>query len=164
MTNHVVRAAVLRSATDPYAIETLTLPPLERGEVLVKVVGAGLCHTDLLPRAGGRWGTPPIVLCHVSHIYPTGASLYFTVAARQADDPLTQWADAKAAASSAMVEAGATITHHHAVGRDHRDWLECEIGPVGVEILRAVKDRLDPAGVLNPGVLIPQTGQSQSTG
>jgi alkyldihydroxyacetonephosphate synthase len=102
-------------------------------------------------------GTPPIVLCHVSHIYPTGASLYFTVVARQADDPLTQWAAAKAAASSAMVEAGGTITHHHAVGRDHRAWLEREIGPVGVEILRAVKDRIDPAGVLNPGVLIPES-------
>lgn len=100
-------------------------------------------------------GTPPIVLCHVSHVYPTGASLYFTVAARQAEDPLAQWADAKAAATSAMVETGATITHHHAVGRDHRPWLEQEIGPVGVEILRAVKDRIDPAGVLNPGVLIP---------
>jgi alkyldihydroxyacetonephosphate synthase len=56
-----------------------------------------------------------------------------------------------------MVEAGGTITHHHAVGRDHRAWLEREIGPVGVEILRAVKDRIDPAGVLNPGVLIPES-------
>jgi alkyldihydroxyacetonephosphate synthase len=102
-----------------------------------------------------KQGTPPIVLCHVSHVYETGASLYFTVAARQSDDPLAQWAAAKAAAGDAIVAAGATITHHHAVGRDHRPWLAREIGPVGVEMLRAVKARLDPAGVLNPGVLVP---------
>jgi alkyldihydroxyacetonephosphate synthase len=100
-------------------------------------------------------GTPPIVLCHVSHVYETGASLYFTVAARQSDDPLAQWAAAKSAAGDAIVAAGATITHHHADGRDHLPWLAEEIGPVGVEMLRAVKARLDPAGVLNPGVLVP---------
>ena len=59
----------------------------------------------------------PLVLCHVSHVYPTGASLYFTVAAKQRGDGLDQWARAKAAASDAIVAAGATITHHHAVGR-----------------------------------------------
>jgi alkyldihydroxyacetonephosphate synthase len=95
-----------------------------------------------------------IVLCHVSHVYPTGASLYFTVAARQSEDPVAQWARAKSAASRAIVDAGATITHHHGVGRDHRPYLAAEIGEVGVEVLRAVKRRLDPAGVLNPGVLI----------
>ncbi|MGZ4616754.1 MAG: FAD-linked oxidase C-terminal domain-containing protein, partial [Actinomycetes bacterium] len=100
-------------------------------------------------------GTAPLVLCHVSHVYETGASLYFTVAARELGDPVAQWARAKAAASDAIVAAGATITHHHGVGRDHKPWLAKEIGPVGVEILRAVKGRLDPAGVLNPGVLIP---------
>jgi alkyldihydroxyacetonephosphate synthase len=100
-------------------------------------------------------GTDPVVLCHVSHVYETGASLYFTVAARQTGDPLTQWADAKAAASDAMLAAGATITHHHAVGRDHKPWFALEVGAVGVEVLRAVKRSLDPAGVLNPGVLVP---------
>ena len=54
-----------------------------------------------------------------------------------------------------MVEAGATITHHHAVGTDHRPWLVHEIGEVGVRVLRAVKAELDPSGILNPGVLIP---------
>jgi alkyldihydroxyacetonephosphate synthase len=53
------------------------------------------------------------------------------------------------------VASGATISHHHGVGRDHRDYLAAEIGPVGVEVLRAVKRALDPAGVLNPGVLVP---------
>jgi alkyldihydroxyacetonephosphate synthase len=97
----------------------------------------------------------PIVLCHVSHVYPTGASLYFTVAARADHDPVNQWARAKQAASEAIVAAGATITHHHAVGREHLPYLAAEIGPVGVEILRAVKQRLDPANVLNPGALVP---------
>lgn len=100
-------------------------------------------------------GEATIVLCHISHVYETGASLYFTVATRQSDDPLVQWHSAKSAASDAMVHNGASITHHHAVGQDHKPWLAEEIGPVGVEILRAVKERLDPTGVLNPGVLIP---------
>ena len=96
-----------------------------------------------------------IVLCHVSHVYETGCSLYFTVAAPPGDDPLGQWRRAKAAASDAMLAAGATITHHHAVGTDHKPWLAREIGPVGVRMLRALKAELDPAGVLNPGVLVP---------
>jgi alkyldihydroxyacetonephosphate synthase len=100
-------------------------------------------------------GTPPLVLCHISHVYETGASLYFTVAARELEDGLAQWLPAKAAASDAMIAAGASITHHHAVGRDHKPWLAEEIGPVGVEMLRAVKERVDPRGVLNPGILVP---------
>jgi alkyldihydroxyacetonephosphate synthase len=100
-------------------------------------------------------GTPPLVLCHVSHVYDSGASLYFTVAAKELDDALTQWRRAKAAASDAIIAQGASITHHHAVGRDHKPWFEQEVGPVGVEVLRAVKARLDPAGVLNPGVMVP---------
>jgi alkyldihydroxyacetonephosphate synthase len=100
-------------------------------------------------------GEGSLVLCHVSHVYETGCSLYFTVAARQADDPLAQWAVAKAAASDAMIAAGATITHHHAVGTDHKPWLAREIGEVGVRVLRAIKSELDPAAILNPGVIIP---------
>jgi alkyldihydroxyacetonephosphate synthase len=100
-------------------------------------------------------GDPSIVLCHISHVYETGCSLYFTVAAKEADEPLAQWHRAKAAASDAMIAAGATITHHHAVGTDHRPWLAQEIGPLGVSVLRAVKADLDPTGILNPGVLIP---------
>ena len=103
-------------------------------------------------------GESTLVLCHVSHVYETGASLYFTVATKQADDPVAQWLAAKAAASDAMIDNGASITHHHAVGRDHVPWLAREIGPVGVGMLRALKAELDPAGVLNPGVLIPERG------
>ena len=77
-------------------------------------------------KAGARvasLGEPALVLCHISHVYETGCSLYFTVAAKEADDPLAQWLAAKAAASDAIVAAGATITHHHAVGTDHKPWL-----------------------------------------
>jgi len=100
-------------------------------------------------------GEGTIVLCHVSHVYETGCSLYFTVAARGGADPLARWLEAKRAASDAMIAAGATITHHHAIGIDHKPWFAQEIGPVGVRVLRAVKAELDPTGVLNPGVLIP---------
>ena len=96
-----------------------------------------------------------LVLCHVSHVYETGCSLYFTVAAKAGDRPEATWRAAKSAATDAMVAAGATITHHHAVGTDHRPWLAAEIGEVGVRMLRAVKAELDPTGILNPGVLVP---------
>ena len=96
-----------------------------------------------------------LVLRHVSHVYETGCSLYFTVAAPGGDDVLERWQAAKAAATDAMVATGATITHHHAVGTDHRPWLVDEVGDVGVRVLRAIKSELDPAGILNPGVLVP---------
>ena len=66
-----------------------------------------------------------------------------------------KWLPAKAAACEAIVAAGASITHHHAVGTDHRPYLTAEIGEVGAEVLRAIKRAVDPVGVLNPGVLIP---------
>jgi alkyldihydroxyacetonephosphate synthase len=100
-------------------------------------------------------GARPLVMCHVSHLYRHGASLYFTVLARQSTtDPVGQWQRAKEAASDAIVASGATITHHHAVGTDHRDHLPAEIGTLGVAVLRAVKDVLDPTGVMNPGKLV----------
>jgi alkyldihydroxyacetonephosphate synthase len=97
---------------------------------------------------------PAIVLCHLSHVYASGASLYFTVATRQEADPVAQWARAKRAASDAVLAAGGTISHHHGVGRDHREHLAREVGDVGVGVLRAVKAYLDPEGVLNPGALV----------
>ena len=97
----------------------------------------------------------PIVLCHVSHVYSAGASLYFTAIAPADVDPVAQWRAAKAAASAAIMREGATITHHHAVGTDHRPYLAEEIGDLGIAALRAVKGTVDPTGILNPGKLIP---------
>ncbi|HEX3548202.1 MAG TPA: FAD-binding oxidoreductase [Mycobacterium sp.] len=111
--------------------------------------------TDALTSSLADSGTPALVLCHISHVYPTGASLYFTVVAGQRGNPIEQWRKAKSAASDAMMRAGATITHHHAVGADHRPWMREEVGDLGVEVLRAVKGVLDPTGILNPGKLIP---------
>jgi alkyldihydroxyacetonephosphate synthase len=111
--------------------------------------------TEALTTALAETGTPALVLCHISHVYPTGASLYFTVVAGQRGNPIEQWRKAKTAASDAMVRTGATITHHHAVGADHRPWMRDEVGDVGVRVLQAVKATLDPAGILNPGKLIP---------
>jgi alkyldihydroxyacetonephosphate synthase len=96
-------------------------------------------------------GTPPLVMCHISHVYPAGASLYFTVVCARSE----HWDRAKHTANDAILAAGGTISHHHGVGTDHRDWHAREIGPLGVAALRAVKDRLDPSGILNPGVLLP---------
>jgi alkyldihydroxyacetonephosphate synthase len=100
-------------------------------------------------------GTPPVVLCHISHVYPAGASLYFTVACGQAADPVAQWGAAKEAAGEAILATGGSISHHHGIGRDHLSFYEAEIGPLAIEVLRAVKARLDPAGILNPGILVP---------
>ena len=119
----------------------------------------GALHTavgDALREALGARGTPALVACHVSHLYLSGASLYFTFLARaQRGEELDQWAAAKRAAMEAIVATGGTITHHHAVGHDHAEWLREEIGDLGVEALRAVKERLDPAGIMNPGKLLP---------
>ena len=111
--------------------------------------------TEALTSSLAESGTPALVLCHISHVYPTGASLYFTVVAGQRGNAIEQWRKAKTAASDAMMRTGATITHHHAVGADHRPWMRDEVGELGVAVLRAVKATLDPAGILNPGKLIP---------
>jgi alkyldihydroxyacetonephosphate synthase len=100
-------------------------------------------------------GTPGLVFCHLSHAYADGASLYFTYIARaRQGEEVEQWRRVKQAASEAIVAAGATITHHHAVGRDHAPYMEAEVGGTGLDVLRAVKDQLDPAGIMNPGKLL----------
>jgi alkyldihydroxyacetonephosphate synthase len=100
-------------------------------------------------------GTPSLVLCHVSHVYPSGASLYFTIACAQLPDAVAQWRAAKASASDAILAGGGSITHHHGVGTDHVPWYERELGRLGLAALAAVKREVDPDGILNPGVLIP---------
>jgi alkyldihydroxyacetonephosphate synthase len=98
-----------------------------------------------------------VVGCHVSHLYADGASLYFTVlAAADSGREAEQWSAAKAAANGAIVAAGGTITHHHAVGTAHRAHVTADLGgDLGVAALRAVKDAWDPHAVLNPGKLLP---------
>jgi alkyldihydroxyacetonephosphate synthase len=97
----------------------------------------------------------PRVSCRFTHIYPDGPAPYFTVLAPAIrGGEVEQWAEIKAAAGEALIEGGATITHHHAVGRDHRPWYDRQRPAPFAAALRAAKAELDPAGMLNPGVLI----------
>src|SRR5579859_3592157 len=92
--------------------------------------------------------------CRFTHVYPDGPAPYFTfVAPGRAGEELAQWETIKRAAGDALEACGATITHHHAVGRLHRPWYEREVPPLFVQALRAAKRELDPAGIMNPGVL-----------
>jgi alkyldihydroxyacetonephosphate synthase len=100
-------------------------------------------------------GTPGLVFCHLSHAYADGASLYFTFISRSREGAeVEQWHQVKRAACEAIVASGGTITHHHAVGRDHAPYMEAEVGRTGLDVLRAVKEQLDPAGIMNPGKLL----------
>jgi alkyldihydroxyacetonephosphate synthase len=101
-------------------------------------------------------GRRPLVLASISHAHATGAALALTVLADRDDDlPLQQWLTAKRAATDAVLAAGGTLTHHSGIGTDHRPWLAGEAGDLAVDVLRAVKGRLDPARICNPGVLLP---------
>jgi alkyldihydroxyacetonephosphate synthase len=103
--------------------------------------------------ATGRAG---LVTCRLTHVYPDGAATYFTLhAAGRAGALLEQWRHIKERASDAVIEGGGTITHHHAVGRDHMPWYERQRPPLFGAALAAAKRALDPAGILNPGVLVP---------
>jgi alkyldihydroxyacetonephosphate synthase len=109
-----------------------------------------------------RDGRLPLVGCHISHVYPAGASLYFTVlAAARPGAEIAQWAAAKTAANQAIIAAHGTVSHHHAVGIAHRDVVATDLGGtagVGLLALAAVKSALDPTGMLNPDKLLPPTG------
>jgi alkyldihydroxyacetonephosphate synthase len=95
------------------------------------------------------------VTCRLTHVYPDGAAPYFTVLApARRGQELDQWSELKQAASETITAAGGTITHHHAVGRDHRPWYDRQRPEPFAAALRAAKSALDPAGILNPGVLI----------
>jgi alkyldihydroxyacetonephosphate synthase len=88
-------------------------------------------------------------------VYPDGAAPYFTILAPvRRGGELEQWEVVKAAASEAVLAAGGTITHHHAVGRDHRPWYDAQRPEPFAAALRAAKVALDPQGILNPGVLV----------
>jgi alkyldihydroxyacetonephosphate synthase len=103
-----------------------------------------------------RPGAHGVVLCHISHSYPDGASLYFTyIFPRNLDGDIAQWRAIKTAASDAIAANCGTISHHHGVGEDHLPWIAQEKGALGIEVLRAIKGALDPKGILNPGKLIP---------
>ena len=107
---------------------------------------------DAIRQATGRNGE---VTCRFTHVYPDGPAPYFTFHALGEPGQLgAQWLAIKSAALDAVIEHGGTVTHHHAVGRDHRPWYDRQRPPLFAQALRAAKKALDPQGLLNPGVLI----------
>jgi alkyldihydroxyacetonephosphate synthase len=95
------------------------------------------------------------VTCRFTHVYPDGPAAYFTILApARRGEELDQWAEIKRACSEAVIELGGTITHHHAVGRDHRPWYDRQRPDPFADALRGAKAAIDPSGALNPGVLI----------
>ncbi len=97
----------------------------------------------------------PRISCRLTHVYPDGAAPYFTVIAPAVrGGEVEQWDEIKAAASEAIIDCGGTITHHHAVGRDHRPWYDRQRPDAFAVALTAAKQELDPTGMLNPGVLV----------
>jgi alkyldihydroxyacetonephosphate synthase len=97
----------------------------------------------------------PRVSCRFTHVYPDGPAPYYTVLApARRGDEVAQWDEIKATVSETLIDAGGTITHHHAVGRDHRPWYDSQRPEPFADALRAAKAELDPKSVLNPGVLI----------
>ena len=106
----------------------------------------------------GACGAEGRIFCRFTHVYADGPAPYFTVLApARPGEELEQWAAIKAAASDAILAAGGTITHHHAVGRDHRPWYDQQRPDTFAAALRGAKAAVDPAGIMNPGVLVDPT-------
>jgi alkyldihydroxyacetonephosphate synthase len=100
-----------------------------------------------------------VISCRFAYVYPDGPAPYYSVfAPGRPGAELEQWDEIKLAASEAILALGGTITHHHAVGRDHRRWYLREVPPLFTDALRGAKAALDPAGIMNPGVLMLPTG------
>jgi alkyldihydroxyacetonephosphate synthase len=112
--------------------------------------------TDAVTKAMGEACGAGVITCRFTHVYPDGPAPYYTfIAPGRAGSEIDQWSAIKAAASNAILASGGTITHHHAVGRVHRPFWEKERAPLFENSLVAVKERLDPEGIMNPGCLLP---------
>ncbi len=110
---------------------------------------------EVIERAIEGMGVRPLVLAHISHAYPSGASLYYTFLAKMIKGrELEQWNLVKRAATDCILANGGTLSHHHGVGRDHAPWLIAEHGELSVETIRALKQALDPVGIMNPGKIL----------
>jgi alkyldihydroxyacetonephosphate synthase len=114
-----------------------------------RVKAAGEQALGELCGEGGR------VTARFTHVYPSGPAVYFTVIApARRGEEVEQWAQIKAAVSAAILAEGGTITHHHAVGRDHRPWYDRQRPDPFAAAFAGAKSAVDPHGVMNPGVLI----------
>ncbi|HSJ17414.1 MAG TPA: FAD-binding oxidoreductase [Solirubrobacterales bacterium] len=134
-----------------YMVETL-----ETAHTWSRLEGLYAAVRDAIESALASAGMAGIVFCHLSHAYRDGASLYYTfLAPSRPGYEIDGWRAVKRAACEAIVATGGTITHHHGIGRDHAPYMRDEVTGLGVEALRAVKERLDPTGIMNPGKLLP---------
>ncbi len=146
----------------PYLRNTLwengyALDTVETALPWSKVESTALAIQEAIRSALADFNERALVFAHLSHVYADGASIYTTYLWRRSPDPdqtLAQWQAMKAAASQAMIANGGTISHQHGVGIDHRPYLEAEKGTIGLQMLEAVRSRLDPDRLLNPGKLI----------
>ncbi len=128
----------------------------DRFEALhAEVIAAARRSVAELTGAPAEGRGAPRVSCRFTHVYPDGPAPYFTVLAPAVrGGEVAQWDEVKAAVSEAILAAGGTISHHHAVGRDHRPWYDRQRPAPFAAALRAAKAELDPAAILNPGVLL----------
>jgi alkyldihydroxyacetonephosphate synthase len=122
-------------------------------------------HADLMKSARDAiqeiTGNPGSVSCRYTHVYPDGPAPYFTMAALSTPDKmLDHWLQIKIAASEAVVAHGGTITHHHAVGRDHKPWYDKQIPDLFLNAMQGAKSRLDPNGIMNPGVIVDPSNRA----
>lgn len=114
--------------------------------------------TTCIRQAIADGGVKPLVLTHLSHVYRDGASLYLTLLAKALRDrELAQWQAIKSAATTCIMAQGGALSHHHGVGHDHAAWLAQETGETGLAALAAVKQTLDPQGMMNPGKVFVAT-------
>jgi alkyldihydroxyacetonephosphate synthase len=90
-------------------------------------------------------------MSHISHVYSTGASVYFTIIAT--GDLVNKWPNLKRDLTNALRTAGGTASHHHGMGIDHAPWLAAEVGSVGLQAIRAVKRAVDPSNIMNPAII-----------
>jgi alkyldihydroxyacetonephosphate synthase len=124
-------------------------------EFHASVMGTARTAVAKVSGAPAEGAGAPRISCRFTHVYPDGVAPYFTVLAPAVrGGEVEQWDEIKAAVSEALIEGGGTITHHHAVGRDHRPWYDRQRPAPFAAALRAAKSELDPAAILNPGVLI----------
>jgi alkyldihydroxyacetonephosphate synthase len=107
--------------------------------------------------ANSEFGEKVHIFTHLSHVYPTGSSVYTTFLFRLADDPeetLARWRAIKSAASTAITTLGGTISHQHGVGMEHIPYLDTEKGAVGMSVISSLCHHFDPKGIMNPGKLV----------
>lgn len=136
---------------------------LETATIWANIPQLKAAITDAIHSGFAEQNSKSLVLCHVSHVYPTGAALYFTIIGNLRGAVLEEWSLIKARVNDTILAHGGTISHHHGVGRDHAPWLACEIGEGGMRLLRAVKNEVDPSDIMNPGALLPAAASDQKS-